>query len=1019
MTTDYKDTVILPQTDFPMRGNLPNKEPEWLKFWQEIDLAGQFRNRAAATYVLHDGPPYANGNIHIGHATNKILKDVVSRAQAMLGKRIAYVPGWDCHGLPIEWKIEEKYRAKKQNKDDIPILDFRAECRAFAAEWVKIQSAEFQRLGIIGNWAKPYLTMTLPAEARIAAEIHKFLLNGLLYRGERSVMWSVVEQTALADAEIEYHELTSDTVHVAFPVSKSNLPALQGASIIIWTTTPWTMPANRAIAYGEDFDYAVYRVNAVADGSMVKAGTRYAVAKALSEQVKTAAQITDWVLESDFKGSELAGTVCSHPLRGLSPRHSRESGNSDRHQNSSLEAGLDPSFRWDDVNNYQFEVPLLPAEFVTDDAGTGFVHIAPSHGLDDFNLGKQHDLPIPLTVDGKGVYTSQAPGFEGARVYNPDGKKGDANKRVVAALQAAGNLVARGQLRHSYPHSWRSKAPLIFRTTPQWFIAMDISFTQPHPEEPQRGVSKDIKLGDSAGVSFETRSANAPQDEAVGKTLRQVALQAISNTQWVPPAGENRIRAMVESRPDWCISRQRAWGVPIAIFVDRQTGQPLRDEAVCNRIVEIFKTEGSDAWYARPAQDFLGDQYQAENYEQIFDIVDVWFESGSTHAFVLEDRPELQSPADLYLEGSDQHRGWFQSSLLESCGTRGRAPFKAVLTHGFVLDEQGRKMSKSLGNVVAPQQVTDQSGADILRLWVCNSDYQEDVRISKEILNQQADLYRRLRNTLRYLLGALYNSEAAKALDLTDAKTIAELPQLEQWVLHRLYELGEAVHNTVGDPAKLNQLNALLKDLHDFCAQDLSALFFDIRKDRLYCDAADDPARIATQAVMIQVFECLTAWLAPFICFTAEEAWQQYPHKSTVQSVHLRLLPTLSTAWQNQALADEWEFVKNIRSSVTQNAEQMRAQKLIGSSLELKVAVHVKSSNEKAILQKFEFKDICIISQLDILDNYTSDIGQWQTDVTKVTEGNKCERCWKVLPEVTDCLCQRCASVVGQVTTAA
>ncbi len=950
MTIDYKNTVFLPKTEFPMRGNLPVKEPELLARWEEVKLYEQLATREtpAGDFTLHDGPPYANGNIHIGHATNKILKDVVNRAEAMRGKRINYTPGWDCHGLPIEWKIEEQYRAKGQDKDRVPVLQFRQECREFAQYWLNVQINEFKRLGILGAWHSPYATMTKHAESTIISEIHTFLLNGALYQGERSVMWSTVEKTALADAEIEYHDHTSDTVMIGFPITQAKHADLIGAQLVIWTTTPWTMPANRGIAYGAEFDYSLYHIMAVADDSTAQAHEKIIVAKALADAVQQAAKITLWTHVKDFKGSELEDALAAHPLRG----HAEANG------------------------HYDFAVRVMPADFVTVEAGTGLVHIAPSHGLDDFNLGKQYGLEVPYTVEPDGRYASSLPLFGGLHVYRPDGKKGEANKIVTKAIEEAGYLLAKNRLVHSYPHSWRSKAPLIFRATPQWFIRMD-----------------------------EPEARGAPR----AATLRDKALQAISQTKWVPEIGENRIRAMVEGRPDWCISRQRAWGVPIAIFIDKTTRAPLRDAAVCQRIVDIFKDEGSDAWYTREAQDFLGPDYNAADYEQVRDIVDVWFESGCTHSFVLN-QPDNKYPiADLYLEGSDQHRGWFQSSLLEACGTRGVAPYKAVLTHGFVLDEQGRKMSKSLGNVTAPQKVIDQYGADILRLWVCNTNYVEDVRIGNDILKQQADLYRRLRNTLRYILGALADSDITTPMDVT------KMPELERWVLHRLSELDAEVQNCLNS----YDYNRLFTAIHKFCNNDLSAFYFDIRKDCLYCDAADSAKRQATLWVMNQLFLSLTAWLAPILSFTCEEAWQHYSGKNT-DSVHLRQFNPTPTAWRDDALAARWDVIRNLRSAVTIELEKLRGEKAIGSSLEAMVTQIVTDAAHKDILLSVDYADICIVSNIAITVGDAAKV-----TVSKIDEDEKCDRCWRYLPEVGThpdhaAICFRCAdAVVGQLPAAA
>ncbi|MCR4378775.1 MAG: isoleucine--tRNA ligase, partial [Rhodospirillales bacterium] len=668
MTTDYKNTVFLPQTEFPMRAGLPQREPETLARWEALGLYARSREagKGREPFVLHDGPPYANGHLHIGHALNKILKDVIVRSQQMMGKDANYVPGWDCHGLPIEWKIEEKYRAEGKDKDDVPVVEFRQECREFAAHWIDVQREEFKRLGVIGDWDNPYTTMTHAAEAQIVAEIGKFLMDGSLYKGAKPVMWSVVEKTALAEAEVEYHDHSSQTIYVRFPVATAPIAEMQGASVLIWTTTPWTIPGNRAVAYG-DFDYGVYEVKAVKDDSRARVGEKLIVAEGLAEQVATDAGIVEWSKIASHKG--LGGVVCKHPFHG---------------------------------HGYEFEVRALKGGFVTLDTGTGVVHIAPGHGADDWVLGMEHGVPVPDTVNADGTYTAQVPMFEGLPVLVFDDKKKKtrfpANKAVADKLDELGMLLATDRIEHSYPHSWRSKAPVIFRNTPQWFISMDRT------------------------------------------DLRAKALKAVEDTRFVPAMGQNRLRSMIAERPDWCVSRQRAWGVPIAVFVNKATGEPLRDQAVMDRIIAAFKAEGADAWFTHDAQDFLGNAYKAEDFDQVTDILDVWFDSGSTHAFVLEQRPDLKWPADLYLEGSDQHRGWFHSSLLESCGTRGRAPYDAVLTHGFVLDQDGRKMSKSMGNVTSPQDVNDEFGADILRLWVVGSDYSDDLRIGPDIIKSQADV---------------------------------------------------------------------------------------------------------------------------------------------------------------------------------------------------------------------------------------------------------------------------------------
>ncbi len=941
--TDYKDTVFLPRTPFPMRGGLPTKEPELLARWRAMDLHGQVRKASAGRrkFVLHDGPPYANGNIHIGHALDKILKDVVVRGQRMLGRDAPYVPGWDCHGLPIEWKIEEQYRQKGRDKDQVPILDFRAECRAFAQKWVDVQSAEFQRLGVQGDWANPYLTMDKAAEAQIVREIHKFLLSGALYQGVRPVLWSVVEKTALADAEVEYHDHVSDTIWVRFSVTASPNPVLAGADIVIWTTTPWTMPGNRAIAHGPDIAYGVYQVVDPRDAP-VERGTRLVVAESLASAVQAHAGIGAWTQVARVKGDDLAGTICAHPFRDIAEAN----------------------------GHYDFPVPLLPAEYVTEDAGTGFVHTAPGHGEDDFMLGQRHGIETPRTLDDEGRFYPSVALFAGKIVYTQKGKPGDANPTSIALLRGAGKLLANGKLEHSYPHSWRSRSPLIFRTTPQWFISM----------------------------------------AATG--LRERALGAIAETRFVPPQGRNRIESMVASRPDWCISRQRAWGVPLGFFVRRSDGKPLADPAVLDRTAAIFDQEGADAWYARPPADFLGNEYDAGDYDQVRDIVDVWFESGSTHAFVLEARPDLHWPADLYSEGSDQHRGWFQSSLLESCGTRGRAPFKAILTHGFTLDEHGRKMSKSLGNVIAPQDVCDRSGADILRLWVMASDTEDDQRLGPEILKFQADSYRRLRNTWRYLLGALDGFDEAERV------APADMPELERWVLHRLTELDVLVRAAYDR----FEFRGLLSALHNFCAVDLSAFYFDVRKDSLYCDRPDAPRRRAIRTVMDLLFERLTAWLAPILCFTAEEAW--LARHGDGGSVHLTEFPAVPADWRDDRLAAKWQRVRELRRAVTGALELARADKRIGASLQADPLLYVGDPADRALLASIDMAEVAITSDMDIVaaappaDAFTLPDLPGVGVVVQLATGEKCGRCWRVLDEVGQDhlhpeLCLRCTDAVA------
>ncbi len=933
---DYRSTVFLPTTDFPMKAGLPQLEPKLLERWKNMDMYKRLREKSKGRekFVLHDGPPYANGHLHIGHALNKILKDTITRARQMTGYDSNYVPGWDCHGLPIEWKIEEQYREKGLNKDDVPVVEFRKQCRDFAAKWIEVQKEEFKRLGVIGDWDNPYKTMAFEAEGHIVREVGKFLMNGALYRGSKPVMWSVVEKTALADAEVEYDDHTSTTIWVRFKVVKTELAAIKDTSIVIWTTTPWTMPGNRAIAFGPAMDYVVVEVKGVSEKSLARLGERFVVNVDLLADVLKSAGVTDHALGARFKGADLEGTLCHHPLHG---------------------------------KGYDFEVPLLPGDHVTTEAGTGFVHTAPGHGEDDYYLCLKYKIAVPETVAGDGTYYPHVPLFAGKHVFKID-------PDMLAALKDAGALLANGKLVHSYPHSWRSKAPLIFRNTPQWFISME-----------------------------ETE-------------LRKTALQAIADTTWVPAQGRNRIQSMIEQRPDWCISRQRQWGVPLGLFVHKQTREVLKDQAVIDRVSEAFMKEGGDAWLTSPPERFLGNKYKAEDWEQVTDIVEVWFDSGSTHAFCLEQRPDLKWPADLYLEGSDQHRGWFHTSLLESCGTRGRAPFDAVLTHGFVLDEKGRKMSKSLGNVVAPQDVMAQSGADILRLWVVASDYAQDLSIGPNILKQMSDLYRRLRNTLRYLLGNLAGFSESERVDAAD------MPELERFILHRLCELDHLIR----DACDKYDFHGLFNELHNFCAVELSAFYFDIRKDVLYCDAPSSMRRRACRTVLDILYDCLVKWLAPFICFTAEEAWlARYPSENG--SVHFEQFPNLPAYWRDDGLAQKWTKVRELRRAITGALELERAAKKIGASLQAHPKVWAPSELLE-VAKDLPMDDICITSAITLQSGAAPGGAHSSPEVPGVgvvvdlAEGEKCQRCWKVLPDVGKHkhigVCERCDAAVDEVKAA-
>ena len=925
---DYRDTIFLPTTDFPMKAGLPAREPDWLARWEKLGLYKRLREAAKGreTFVLHDGPPYANGNIHIGHALNKILKDLVVRSQQMMGKDAAYIPGWDCHGLPIEWKIEEKYRKKGLNKDEVPPLEFRRECREFAQHWVDVQREEFKRLGVSGEWDNPYLTMSFDAEAKIVEEFQKFLMNGSLYRGSKPVMWSVVEKTALAEAEVEYHDHVSHTIWVKFPVQSVVRDGttvdtqLLNSNVVIWTTTPWTIPANRAISYSPKIAYGLYEVKAT--------GEKMVLADALAEQVKRDARIEEWTRLRDVKADDLCGVICKHPFNG---------------------------------QGYDFDVPLLAGDHVTEEAGTGFVHTAPGHGQDDYfiwveNFGAKE---IPDTVNEEGVYYDHVPLFAGKFVLTRQGKEGNANAAVIEELEKAGALLAKGKLTHSYPHSWRSKAPLIFRNTPQWFVSME-----------------------------------APIEAAGGKSFRQVALEEIEKVRWVPARNRNRIYSMVETRPDWVLSRQRAWGVPLTLFVNKADGSLLRDGEVNARIVEAVAKEGADAWFERPASDFLGNDYNEADWEKVTDILDVWFDSGSTHAFVLEARG-LPVPADLYLEGSDQHRGWFQSSLLESCGTRGRAPYRQVLTHGMTLTDKGLKMSKSLGNAIEPEAIIKQNGADILRLWVGSTDYWEDHNIGNDIIKSNVEAYRKLRNTFRYLLGNLSGFDDAERV------SVADMPELERVILHRLAELDGLVRKAYLD----YDFKRVTHTLSNFMNVDLSAFYFDIRKDALYCDAPSSTRRRACRTVLDHLFNCLTAWLAPVLCFTAEEVWlARFP--SDEGSVHLRTFPEIPGEWRNDALSEKWKKIRELRRAVTGALEVERREKRIGASLEAAPDVYVSRPELIEAMKGVDLAEISITSQAQLIEG-DGPADAWRLDdvpgvavVPKLAEGRKCARSWRILPEV-------------------
>jgi isoleucyl-tRNA synthetase len=963
---DWRETLFLPKTDFPMKAGLPMREPEHLKRWQDMDLYKKLRraSKGRKKYVLHDGPPYANGNIHMGTALNKILKDIITRSHQMMGYDADYVPGWDCHGLPIEWKIEEKYRKKKKNKDDVPTIAFRGECREFAEGWIDIQRKEFKRLGVEGDWEQPYTTMAFDAEAVIAGELMKFAMNGTLYQGSKPVMWSVVERTALAEAEVEYEEKQSPTIFVKFPVQacigdeEQENGDLMGANIIIWTTTPWTIPGNRAIAYSSHIHYGLYEVTKAADDNWTKPGERLVVAKTLADQVQEAARIEEWTLLRDVSPAEEMPTgigACAHPFN--------------------------------DDSYYNFQVRLYEADFVTADTGTGFVHVAPGHGADDYGLYEDNSASfakagvpeVPHTVREDGFYFDDVGLFGGdetVRVIDDKGRWGKANERVIEELIKRDKLVATGRIKHDYPHSWRSKKPVIFRNTPQWFIAID------QPLQSKKKKSKGKK-----------------------DTIRSRALKAIEDTDFTPERGQNRLRGMIENRPDWVISRQRAWGVPITVFVN-DAGDYIPNSSFKNsdelikRIKNSFMEHGADAWFEDDAKERYLDGLvdNLDDWQQVTDILDVWFDSGCTHAFCLEQgtrsgKWDLKWPADLYLEGSDQHRGWFHSSLLESCGTRGRAPYDGVLTHGFVMAEDGRKMSKSLGNQVFPEKIIKQYGAEILRLWVASSDYAEDLRIGQEILKTNTDSYRKMRNTIRFLLGNLSHYHKEQAVEFKD------LPELERYMLNRLVELDVVVR----DGYKAFDFKKVFSTLFNFCALDLSSFYLDIRKDTLYCESIDSLTRKAALTVMDEIFDHLTAWLAPIMCFTMEESWLS--RHSEADSVHLRQFPDVPLNWADKDLDLKWQRIRKVRRVVTGALEVERREKRIGSSLEAAPVVYIE---DKELIEAFaglDAAEIFITSQAELKSGKCD--GEYRLeDVEGVTVspqkavGNKCARSWKILPEV-------------------
>ncbi|MDB4065548.1 isoleucine--tRNA ligase [Candidatus Pelagibacter sp.] len=890
--------INLPKTAFSMKANLPLREPEILEYWKKINLYQELRksSKGKEKFVLHDGPPYANGNIHMGTALNKILKDIIVKFHQMDGKDSIYVPGWDCHGLPIEWKIEEQYKKNKKNKNEVPIVEFRKECRSFAEKWIEVHKGQFKRLGVIGDWENYYSTMSYDAEAQIVRELGKFLKEGSLYRGFKPVLWSTVEKTALADAEVEYQDHKSDTIYTSFPVKSSNIKELEGSEIIIWTTTPWTIPANKALAYNEALDYVLIQLND--DGDFKN--RKIVIAEALLDSVIKECSINDYKEIKKLKGKDFKDTICNHPFFNL---------------------------------GYEYDIPMLEARFVTTEQGTGIVHCAPSHGPDDFNLCLNHGIKAIETVDGDGKYTKNVHLFEGNHIFK-------SNPIVIEKLKEQKKLLSNGELTHSYPHSWRSKAPLVHRATPQWFISME------------------------------------------SHKLRETALKALDETTFYPSKGKERLRSMIETRPDWCVSRQRVWGVPLPIFVNKKTKEILVDDEVNENIANIYEKEGSDCWFSDNPQRFLGEKYKSEDYEKLSDIVEVWFDSGSTHSFVLEKREDLKWPASMYLEGSDQHRGWFHSSLLESCGTRGKAPFESILSHGFVVDGKGLKMSKSLGNVIAPEDILKKYGADILRIWVASSNYAEDLRIDHSILDQHADSYRKIRNTFRYLLGNLNDNFEKIELEKIN---LSELPELEQFMLHKIYTLNFNFKNYF----KNYDFHNLYKELLNFCTVDLSAFYFDIRKDTLYCDPLDTKKRQSTIILLKVILNSLLNWFAPILSFTTEEIYKLLFNNN--RSIHLEQFLDFPEKFKNEQLNQKWLDLIKVRNICNISIEEKRATKEIGSSLEAKLKINLDKKLSE-ITKNIDFSELCITSSSEVI--YNENI-ETSAETTKA-KGTKCPVCWKI-----------------------
>ncbi|ADW18535.1 Isoleucyl-tRNA synthetase [Desulfobulbus propionicus DSM 2032] len=931
---DYRETLNLPQTKFKMKANLTQREPMVLKRWDKENLYQRLQQMMAdrPLFILHDGPPYANGNIHLGTAFNKVLKDIILRSKRMAGFNAPYIPGWDCHGLPIEHNVDLELGAKKQA---ISTLGKRSACRSYAEKWIKTQREQFKRLGVLGDWSNPYLTMSFPYEAIIAREFNKFLLSGAVVRSKKPVYWCATCGTALAEAEVDYADHTSPSVYVKFPVVDDLgevAPQLAGrsVSVLIWTTTPWTLPANLAIAFHPDFEYAAV---AVGDETWI-------LAKELVAPCMEQFGIDQYASIATFSASSLENKRCRHPFM-------------------------------------ERDALLVLADYVTADSGTGCVHTAPGHGTDDYLTGLRYGLDILSPVDDAGRYTAEAGRYAGQPVPQ-------VNSQIIADMAAAGSLVKEASIRHSYPHCWRCKEPVIYRATAQWFISMD------------------------------------------NLQLRAKALSAINEVQWTPAWGQQRIYGMVEARPDWCLSRQRSWGVPVTVLTCAACGEILKNETVCARIDELFMSEGADAWFKHEAADFVPEGVACScggrEFKKESDILDVWFDSGVSHAAVVEQRPELRWPADLYLEGSDQHRGWFQSSLLTSVGTRGRAPYQGVLTHGYVVDGQGKKMSKSVGNVVAPQQVIDQYGAEVLRLWVASENYQDDVKVSDEILKHVSDAYRKMRNTLRFLLSNLYDFAPER-----DAVDVSDLQEIDRWALAKYAELSERVTRAYDR----YEFHAIYHALHNFCGTTISSIYMDVLKDRLYCSAPAGPERRAAQTVIYRILDGLLRLMSPILCFTAAEAWEHLHGLSDntplEQSIFFTRFAPVDDIGKDTAFEERWTKLLTLRGAITRVLEGARRDKVIGLGLDAEVVLRGNTEWAGFLNGSLDqLRELCIVSSLRSAQPGEGGFAFVEAEGIPGLEiavhpapGAKCERCWTIATSVGEdhehpSLCARCAAVVRQ-----